>query len=103
MATAARLNKLKEKYHEYPDDIFQHTRMSMGDHIEELRYRLIAGLKWLLFFMLIGFVLAAIGPATERPTLGVGKPMLKVITEPVESQTRDFYYRRAQKIHQEKI
>ena len=103
MATAARVKKLKDKYQEYPDDVFAETRMSLGEHIEELRYRMIAALKWLLFFLVIGFFLDAIGGFVGNPKLGIGKPMLKVITEPVESQTRDFYYRRALKTGDEKL
>ena len=103
MATAHRLKKLKEQYHEYPDDMFAETRMSLGEHIEELRYRMIAALKWLLFFLVIGFILDAIGGAVGNDKIGVGKPMLKVITEPVETQARDFYYRRARKIADEKL
>lgn len=103
MATADRLQKLKNKYDEYPDDVFANTRMSLGEHIEELRYRMIAALKWLLFFLLIGFVLDAIGGSLGNENIGVGRPMLKVITEPVESQARDFYFRRAQKVADEKI
>jgi sec-independent protein translocase protein TatC len=103
MATAHRLKKLKEQYHEYPDDMFAETRMSLGEHIEELRYRMIAALKWLLFFLVVGFILDAIGTSLGNEKLGVGKPMLKVITEPVETQARDFYYRRAVKNQIEKI
>jgi sec-independent protein translocase protein TatC len=103
MATAHRLKKLKEQYHEYPDDMFAESRMSLGEHIEELRYRMIAALKWLIFFLVIGFVLDAVGGSLGNENIGVGKPMLKVITEPVESQARDFYYRRAQKVNDEKI
>lgn len=103
MATADRLKKLKNQVPQYPDDMFAETRMPLGDHIEELRYRMIAALKWLLFFMVIGFILDAIGQSLGDEQIGVGKPMLKVITEPVETQTRDFYFRRAQKIHDEKI
>ena len=103
MATADRLKKLKASIPEYPDDMFAETRMSLGEHIHELRYRIIAALKWLLFFMIIGFVLDAIGGSIGNENIGVGKPMLKVITEPIESQARDFYFRRSQKIADEKL
>jgi sec-independent protein translocase protein TatC len=103
MATAKRLQKLKSKYDEYPDDIFKDTRMSFGDHIEELRVRLIRALKWLMFFLLIGFVLDGIGQAVGNPRIGIGKPMLKVITDPVEEQVRDFYNRRINKVWAEKM
>ena len=43
--------------HDYPDDIFDQTRMSFGDHIEELRSRLLKAIYGLLFFLIIGFIL----------------------------------------------
>jgi sec-independent protein translocase protein TatC len=103
MATADRLKKLKSSVPEYPDDMFADTRMSLGEHIEELRYRMIAALKWLMFFMLIGFILDAVGQSIGNEKVGIGKPMLKEITAPVETQTRDFYYRRTQKLMNEKL
>ena len=103
MATADRLKKLKSQVPEYPDDMFAETRMPLGDHIEELRYRMITALKWLLFFMVIGFILDAVGQSLGDEKIGVGKPMLKEITAPVETQTRDFYYRRTQKLMNEKL
>ncbi len=86
--------KKKHSFNEYPDDIFANTRMSFGDHIEELRIRMFLAIKWLVLFMILGFILDAIGEAMDRPNFGVGRPMLKVITEPVELQVRDFYNRR---------
>jgi sec-independent protein translocase protein TatC len=93
----------KSKHDEYPDDIFASTRMSFGDHIEELRHRMFAAIKWLLLFLVIGFILDAIGEAVGNPKIGIGKPMLKVITDPVEQQVRDFYNRRNEKIAKEKF
>ncbi len=103
MATANRLKKLKESLPQYPDDVFADTRMPLGDHIEELRYRMIAAIKWLVFFLIIGFILDAVGTSLGNEKVGVGKPMLKIITEPVETQTRDFYYRRTVKLMNEKL
>lgn len=103
MATADRLKKLKNQVPEYPDDIFKETRMPLGDHIEELRYRMIVALKWLMFFLVFGFALDAIGGFVGNEQIGVGRPMLKAITEPVETQTRDFYYRRTKKIEEQKL
>ena len=103
MAAADRLKKLKAQLPDYGEDMFAESRMSLGEHIEELRYRMIAALKWLLFFLIIGFILDAIGGATGNEKFGVGKPMLKVITAPVEEQARDFYYRRALKTKEEKL
>ncbi|MBA4065609.1 MAG: twin-arginine translocase subunit TatC [Isosphaera sp.] len=96
-------SKSRNRYDEYPDDIFKDTRMSFGDHIEELRHRMVAALKWLLFFLIIGFVLDAVGEAAKNPNIGVGKPMLKVITDPVEEQVRDFYNRRIEKFAVDKF
>jgi sec-independent protein translocase protein TatC len=103
MAAADRLKKLKSLAPEYPDDVFADTRMSLGEHIEELRYRMIAALKWLLLFLFLGFILDGIGGAVGNENLGIGKPMLKVITEPVESQARAFYLRRTEKIKNDKL
>jgi sec-independent protein translocase protein TatC len=100
---AINLQKIKDKYNEYPDDIFKDTRMPLGEHIEELRYRMIVAIKWLMLFLVFGFILDGIGGWIGNENIGVGRPMLKVITEPVESQTRDFYYRRAKRIEEEKI
>ncbi len=102
MPTAA-INKIKEKYNEYPDDMFKDTRMSLGEHIEELRYRMLNALKWLLLFLVIGFILDAIGTSIGNRNIGVGRPMLTVITDPVETQTRDYFYRRAVKNANEKL
>lgn len=80
--------------HEYPDDIFDDSRMSFGDHIEELRSRLIKALYGLGFCMMIGFVLDYAGEQIGMPNLGIGRPMMKVLTEPAEAQVRAFYDRR---------
>lgn len=74
------------------DDIFKDSRMSFGDHIEELRTRLFAALKGLVFCLLIGFVLDYIGVSTGIPQIGVGRPVMRLIVDPVESQTRNFYH-----------
>ena len=57
----------KNPYDEYPDDIFKESRMSFGDHIEELRTRMILALKWLILFMVIGFVQAVTASPHGRP------------------------------------
>src|SRR4051794_8326057 len=88
---------------EYPDDIFADTRMTFGEHIEELRTRMIRGLAGLALFLCIGFVLDGIGESVGNKNIGVGRPMLQVITQPVEVQVRDFYYRRAVKTAEEKL
>jgi sec-independent protein translocase protein TatC len=66
-----------------PDDLFADTRMSFGDHIEELRSRL---LRALVGFM-IGFVISFLP--------WIGEPVLAFIKAPVEAQLAEFYDRRA--------
>lgn len=82
---------------EYPDDIFDETRMSFGDHIEALRARLLLALYGLAFCLMIGFVLDYAGKAAGLDNFGIGVPMMKIITDPVESQVRNFYKVRNEK------
>jgi sec-independent protein translocase protein TatC len=79
---------------EYDDDFFQDTRMSCGDHLEELRWRLWRAIKGLALCLVIGFILDSIGTYLDKPWIGIGKPMLKIITDPVETQVREFYHER---------
>jgi sec-independent protein translocase protein TatC len=90
------LNKRRPRSGEYDEDFFKDSRMSFGDHLEELRSRMWRAIKGLAFCLVIGFILDGIGDRAGLPWLGVGKPMLKVITEPVETQVRAFYDRRNQ-------
>ena len=83
--------------YEYPDDIFDHSRMSFGDHIEELRVRLIRAVIALGVCLLLGFVLDGVGEAVGYDDFGVGRPMLKIIVAPAEAQMRAFYYRRTER------
>jgi Twin arginine targeting (Tat) protein translocase TatC len=86
---------------DYDDDFFQETRMSFGDHLEELRTRMWRALKGLCLCLFIGFILDGIGDRAGLPWLGIGKPMLKVITEPVEEQVKQFYHERNERIRGE--
>ena len=83
--------------HEYPDDLFADTRMTFGEHIEELRYYLLRALYGLLIALVIGFILDGIGTATGLP-VGLGKPALAYIKEPIETQVNEFYARRLQRL-----
>jgi sec-independent protein translocase protein TatC len=103
MATAKRLQKLKSKYDEYPDDIFKDSRMSFGDHIDELRTRMLRALKWLLLFLVIGFVLDSIGSTVGNRNIGIGRPMMDIITDPIQQQVEDFYFRRNARITEQKL
>jgi sec-independent protein translocase protein TatC len=86
-------------HHDYDEDLFADTRMTFGEHIEELRTHLIRAIKGLLFCMVIGFILDAVGTLLGREeTIGVGRPMMGVITEPVKQQLNAFYERRLEKL-----
>ena len=87
----------KAQQHEYPDDIFADTRMTFGEHIEELRTRMIRAISWLMVFLVIGFILDAVGEAVGNKKIGIGRPMMEAIADPVETQVRDFYNRRNEK------
>jgi len=62
---------------ENDDDLFAHTRMSFGDHIEELRLRLFRAILGFLAALVIG--------------LCVGQPMLEIIQAPIRTQLLEFY------------
>jgi sec-independent protein translocase protein TatC len=67
-----------------PDDFFSDTRMSFGDHLEELRaylWRAIYGFGIALFFSLF-----------------IGHIILGIITAPVKSQLERYYDRRQKRI-----
>jgi sec-independent protein translocase protein TatC len=83
---------------EYDEDFFKDTRMSFGDHLEELRWRMWRAIKGLGLCLVVGFILDGIGDRLHLPWLGIGKPMLKIITDPVESQVKEFYHERNQKV-----
>jgi len=70
-----------------PDDFFADTRMSFGDHIEDLRVHLWRAIKGFFFACLLGFVL--------------GKPVLTFIAKPVEEQLQAFYDRRVKEVERE--
>ena len=64
----------------YGDDFFAETKMSFGEHIEDLRSHLMRALKWFGLGMVLGFVFA--------------KPMLDYITRPVNEAIGNFYEER---------
>ena len=61
----------------HEDDLFRHSSMSFGEHLEELRSRLFRAAVWLLIGMVIGFI--------------VGKPVVKLIEGPMENALEEFY------------
>lgn len=79
---------------QYSEDLFADTRMSFGDHLEELRGALIRAFKGLFYCVALSFVLDGLGFALGWPWLGIGYPMVGVIKAPVEHQLREFNKRR---------
>lgn len=84
--------------HDYSEDLFADTRMTFGEHIEELRTHLLRAIKGLVFFLFIGFFLDAIGTFLDKPWLGIGRPMMGVITRPVTDQLKIFFDRQEAKL-----
>jgi sec-independent protein translocase protein TatC len=70
-----------------PDDFFQDTRMSFGEHIEDLRTHLWRAIKG--FFIAVFF------------SFFIGKSVLAFIAAPVEAQLAEFYERRVQKVEED--
>src|SRR3954470_11787647 len=71
-----------------PDDYFAETRMSFGDHIEELRLHLWRAIWGFLIALFFSFFL--------------GRYVMDLITAPVKQQLDRFYERRVQKVLAEK-
>ena len=67
-----------------PDDFFQDTRMSFGDHLEDLRVHLWRAIKGFFLACILGFV--------------VGKDVLVFIARPVEQELQAFYDRRTEDV-----
>jgi sec-independent protein translocase protein TatC len=63
-----------------PDDFFADTRMSIGDHIEELRTHLFRAIGGFLVGLVFGFFM--------------GRPVMLFIAAPVESRLMRFYQKR---------
>ena len=66
-----------------PDDLFADTRMSFGEHIEDLRKYLIRAIAGFFIAFLFSFL--------------IGERVLAFIKAPVESQLKDFHKRRLEK------
>jgi len=67
-----------------PEDLFAHTRMSFGEHLEELRTHMIRALLGFGVCLLVSFL--------------YGKYVLNFITWPVEKQLMVFYNHRVDKV-----
>lgn len=88
---------MSRKRPEYSEDIFADTRMSFGDHLDELRTRMWNALKALLLCLVVGFFLDGVGSTFGWKNFGIGKPALEIIKGPVEEQMNAFYDERAWK------
>jgi Tat protein translocase TatC len=87
----------KFKKHTYSEDMFADTRMSFGDHLEDLRTHLWRAIKG-FFIILVGvFVMDGIGLVTGTK-FGIGRPMLDFIIAPVKDQLAEFHQRKADKL-----
>jgi sec-independent protein translocase protein TatC len=73
--------------HKDPDDFFADTRMSFGDHIEDLRTHLWRAIVGFLLAMLVSFFF--------------GHKVLEFITAPVDAELEKFYVRHAKKVIKE--
>jgi sec-independent protein translocase protein TatC len=83
----------RPKY-QYDEDLFADSRMTFGEHLEELRTRMWKALKGLGLCLIIGFVLDGIGQSLGWKWLGIGKPAMAFITEPARRQVSELYERR---------
>jgi sec-independent protein translocase protein TatC len=79
------------------EDYFADTRMSFGDHLEDLRIHLVRALVGFFICLFIGFVLDGLGYVTGLP-IGLGRPMLHFISQPVTDQLDEFYNRRMKRV-----
>jgi sec-independent protein translocase protein TatC len=70
-----------------PDDFFADTRMSIGDHIEDLRLHLFRAIGGFLVGLVFGFFL--------------GRPVMLFIAAPVESRLMKFYADRVERKRKE--
>src|SRR5260370_20190266 len=94
----------KFKKRSYSEDMFADTRMSFGDHLEDLRTHLWRAIYW-FFLMIVGvFVLDGIGlvtkwqfPYTHLP-FGVGRPMFQFINAPIKRELSEYRIRRSKKV-----
>jgi sec-independent protein translocase protein TatC len=72
-----------------PDDFFSDTRMSFGDHIEDLRRHLVRAF--------VGFGLALV------IALPLGSYALDIIAAPVQSELQEFYNRRLARMKEDYV
>jgi len=87
----------KFKKQTYSEDMFADTRMSFGDHLEDLRIHLWRAISGFLIIMAGVFVFDLIGLITGTK-FGIGRPMLDFIVAPVQDQLVEFHERKIQRM-----
>src|SRR6516162_2970683 len=94
----------KFKKQTYSEDMFADTRMSFGDHLEDLRIHLWRAIYWFVFMMAGVFVLDGIGLITKwkipytNVQIGVGYPVFRFMISPIQQELSEYRIRRAKKI-----
>jgi sec-independent protein translocase protein TatC len=78
----------------YPDDIFDRTRMTFADHLEELAVRMRRALAGVVLVLSLGVTVDLVGMSLKLPWLGFGFPVLRLLTEPAERQVDEFFHKR---------
>ncbi|HYT90955.1 MAG TPA: twin-arginine translocase subunit TatC [Gemmataceae bacterium] len=81
------------EHHSSADDYFEPTRMPLGNHLEELRRHLWRAVAGFAAIVSCCFLLDLIGYLTET-NIGVGKPVMDWICQPVEQELQQLYDRR---------
>jgi sec-independent protein translocase protein TatC len=82
----------------YPDDLFDRSRMTIADHLEELAVRMRRALLGVFLVLGIGVTVDLVGMSLKLPWLGFGFPALRFLTEPAERQVDEFYRKRYEAI-----
>src|SRR5262249_60718039 len=79
------------------EDLFAETRMSFGDHLEDLRWHLFRAIGGAAVILVMVFVIDGIGYFTGWP-IGAGLPVMHFISRPVERELMSFYRERIKRI-----
>jgi sec-independent protein translocase protein TatC len=79
------------------NDLFEDTRMSFGDHIEELRGHLWRAVIGFLLILGLVFVFDFVGYLTGT-RFGIGRPMMDFIVRPVETALQKIYDERRERV-----
>jgi sec-independent protein translocase protein TatC len=86
--------------HQDTDDFFADTRMSFGDHLEDLRRHLWRAVIGFILILVLVFVFDFVGLAMGTH-FGIGRPVMDLITRPVEEALQNYYDKRAKTVMEE--